>query len=333
MSKPFLIVGSQAIKHHYPDFPRTPHDTDIIVSRETYESAISNKDDIEGIQERRGFSSIVKFKGLGYIEYFIADDVESFKVLLENGGNESYASPEVLYSMKKSHIHYPLRFEKHIHDYLFLREKLRQEKDLSLEDDLNSHLDWCDELPIFTALHKKCVEQVFGELRTPKMTESKSKFFGKSKKYVTSYYVHDDMHKAIALMHAGDPVYQQILADGAEVETDLLKWSKLSLQHKIWCVLEEVYVIALERKIIPPLFEGGLGLTPKQAFDWALMRVCTTLCDGFFREFATRAYNEIQKQYNPDYVHLFFKNISQYDTNYDKTEGDRRASKAEIQDN
>jgi hypothetical protein len=43
------------------------------------------------------------------------------------------------------------------------------------------------------------------------------------------------------------------------------------------------------------------------------MRVCTTLCNGFFREFAVRAYDEIQKQYNSDYVNLFFKNINKYE--------------------
>jgi len=322
--KPYVIIGSAALAHHYPDFPRIPHDTDIVVDRETYQSIISSKEGIEFLKENEnGWSSIVKFKGIGYIEYFIADGISSLETLLRQSQVlwNGFAPPEVLYSMKKAHIHYPIKFQKHIGDFLFLREKLRQQKNISLELDLNSQMDWLDELPTFTAMHQKCTEERLGKVKTPKMKQSKEQFFGKSKNYVTSYFVHDDMHKAIALMHEGDPVYQKILAEGAEVETDPALWGRLTLQQKIWCVLEEVYVIALERKIIPQMFEkGGFDPSPKEAFDWALFRVCTTLCDGFFRDFACKAYDKIQAQYNPDYVNLFFKNIRQYDTNYDKTE-------------
>ena len=58
--------------------------------------------------------------------------------------------------------------------------------------------------------------------------------------------------------------------------------------------------------------------TPIEAFDWALMRVCTTLRDGFFRDFAVRAFDEINKQYNPDYVKTFFNNIDKYESNKDE---------------
>lgn len=322
--KPYVIIGSQAIAHHYPDFPRTPHDTDIVVDRETYQSAISNRDDIEFLKENEnGWSSIVKFRGSGYIEYFIADGVESLETLLMNSMTSwgGYAPPEILYSLKKAHIHYPIKFHKHIHDFMFLRDKLLEQNGIPLELYLNSHVDYLDEVPEFTHIHRKCTEQRLGKVKTPKMKESKEQFFGKSKKYVQSYFVHDDMHKAIALMHEGDPVYEKILAEGAEVETDPVLWSKLTLQQKIWCVLEEVYVIALERKVLPTFFDKEAPLVDaKQAFDWALYRVCTTLCDGFFRDFACKAYDKIQEQYNPDYVKLFFQNIRQYDTNYDKTE-------------
>jgi len=130
------------------------------------------------------------------------------------------------------------------------------------------------------------------------------------------------MHLAMA--HDQDPIYLKILKEGAEVETDHELWKKLTIQQKIWCVLEEVYVIALERKILPQMFEvnpartSAFGMefrewTPEEAFDWALMRVCTTLCDGFFREFSVRAYDQIQAQYDSNYVQKFFQNISKYE--------------------
>lgn len=317
----YVIIGSKALAHHYADFPRVPKDVDVVLTKKKYLEVVADQSDIEFVSVHNyGQSSIVKFENGPYVEYFFADGIKSLESLLEFS-EDDYASPEVLYSLKKAHINYPIKFRKHIEDLAFLRSKLREKSGISERMDLNSHLDWLDELPLFTELHRKCTADRIGPVKTPKMDNKASDFFGKSKNFVTSYYIHDDMHKAVAKMHEGDPVYEKIIAEGSEVETDLILWSKLDLQQKIWCVLEEVYVIALERKIIPALFEDIEGpMTEKEAFDWALMRVCTTLCDGFFRDFAVKAYNQIQEQYNPDYVELFFKNISQFDTIYDKTD-------------
>lgn len=325
MRRNHVIIGSQAMRHHYPDFPRTPKDTDVVCTQSVYDSLNVISEDIEKVSVGEiGKSAIYKYKGVDRpFEYLIADGVASLEYVLNNlCTNSVYAPKEVLYSIKKGHINFPIKFQKNIQDLMFLREKLRQEKDISIEQDLNSSYDVLDELPALTLIHFKETEKRLGKLKTPNMKgEDVKKFFGKSKKFVTSYYVHDDMHKAIALMHQGTPVYEDILKDESEVETDVNKWNNLTLQQKIWCVLEEVYVIALERKIVPRMFENGVeGLSLKEAFDWALMRVCTTLCDGFFREFAVRAYDEIQKQYNPKYAELFFQNIKQYDTNYEKCE-------------
>lgn len=328
-----IVIGSQAMKHHYPDFPRKPNDSDVIIYQKDFMDLTWKEPDVEEIKVGKiGGSTMVKWKGFPYnIEYLFANNVESFEVIIDHMNYSKYASPEILYSLKKGHIHFPIKFQKHIQDLMFLRGKLREALGITVEQDLSTEVDLLDHLPTLTFLHFRATEKRLGKLRTPNMSgEDTKKFFGKSKNYVTSYYVHDDMHKAIALMHQGDPIYEKILADGAEVETDPNLWKQLTVQQKIWAVLEEVYVIALERKVIPQLFEGGyryedadtLLMTKKEAFDWALMRVCTTLCDGFFREFAVRAYDEIQKQYNPEYVELFFKNIRQYDSDYEETTTD-----------
>ena len=82
-------------------------------------------------------------------------------------------------------------------------------------------------------------------------------------------------------------------------------WTIFPYEDKCKCVLEEAYVIALERKILPMIFGAGKGYTSDEAFDWALMRICTTLCSGWFREFATKNYFIIKKLYNKDYVEKF----------------------------
>ena len=53
------------------------------------------------------------------------------------------------------------------------------------------------------------------------------------------------------------------------------------------------------------LFGGGKGYTSREAFDWALMRICTTLCSGWFREFATVNYFKIKDRMDNNYVEKF----------------------------
>lgn len=325
------IVGSTAMKYHFPDFPREPKDTDVICTIAIMDLAFfyAEKQDLIDFYKVKTHSGIIKYKDIQKpVEYLFSDDQKSLAMILDHYTNdEGYITPEALYSLKKAHIHFPVKFDKHIQDLMFLREKLRHKLGISLDTDLNSETDLLDHIPALTELHFKETERRVGKLKTPKMDKTTEEFFGKSKNYVTSYYVHDNMHKAIAEIHQGTPVYLEILKAGSEVETDSKLWQQLTINAKIWCVLEEVYVIALERKILPQMFEinpikiSAFGMefrewTPKEAFDWALFRVCTTLCDGFFREFAVRAYDEIQKQYNPDYIKKFFENIDKYENNY-----------------
>lgn len=316
--KNLVIIGSQAMKHHFPDFPRIPADCDVICTKETFSKvyrAARAFGTLKTIQGDGGWSNIIRYTDISYpVEYLFSDGQKSLELILDQFSDNEYAPIPVLYSIKKAHIHFSIKFDKHIQDFMFLRKKLREIKEISLEADLGSESDLLDSYPALTELHFKETEKRLGKLRTPKMNQSVEKFFGKSKKFVKSYYVHDNMHKAIAELHSGSPIYESILKEGKEVETDYELWKKLSIQEKIWCVLEEVYVIALERKIIPSLFQSDISLyTPKEAFDWALMRVCTTLCDGFFRDFAVRAYDQVQQQYNPNYVELFFKSIGKYE--------------------
>ncbi len=81
-------------------------------------------------------------------------------------------------------------------------------------------------------------------------------------------------------------------------------------------MLEEAYVIALERKIIPTM-KGSPGpfWKPFDAFKWALMRICTTLCSGFFRQWAIDNYFLILNSYDPGFVDKFESNISKYEHN------------------
>jgi hypothetical protein len=73
-------------------------------------------------------------------------------------------------------------------------------------------------------------------------------------------------------------------------------WLKMTFEEQCNCVIEEAYAIALERIMIPMIFIGNRSSTPEEAYRHALMRICTTLCSGWFREFALFNHAHILKR-------------------------------------
>ena len=287
-----LIVGSKALKFHFHSLKRQVKDTDII----GYSDDLSKLCELLSPQEvKRGkytillkqISNKTDIFNTDNVELLIADDSKSLKKYLEYDKENLYASKEVLFSMKSSHIHYPINFFKHIEDYSFLY----------------NHFKGIDYLNDITQINLEETEERFGKLKTPSLNKTVSEFFGQSKDYVKSYVVHDDIHKIMA--HYDKPLYEMMQVDKNLAKCDKDTWNLFTFEDKCRCVLEEAYVIALERKILPMLFGGGRGYTSEEALDWALMRICTTLCSGWFRQFATNNYYNIKKLVNKNYVEKF----------------------------
>ena len=93
-----LIIGSTALKYHYPDFPREPKDFDVIV----------NKND-EFPYVREGLK-------IEKLENPIIDK-------LYKGLNEKYIYPGDLTTLKASHLCWNINWEKHQYDLQFLLKK------------------------------------------------------------------------------------------------------------------------------------------------------------------------------------------------------------------
>jgi hypothetical protein len=55
------------------------------------------------------------------------------------------------------------------------------------------------------------------------------------------------------------------------------------------------------------LFGGGAYSSSKEALDWSLMRISTTLCSGWFRQFATDNFLRIREYINENYVEKFLE--------------------------
>lgn len=123
-----------------------------------------------------------------------------------------------------------------------------------------------------------------------------SDFFNSNFDYI---YDHDSIHEAVKLLDA--PAYTKYMSDGEEVMCSVEKFYAQPFAIRIAGVLEESYVLALERSQIPFNFEPD----PKKSFLIALEKVCTSITSGWFRDFAWTNYFVIAEMYNPDYVEKF----------------------------
>lgn len=196
------------------------------------------------------------------------------------------ADPELLYTLKMSHrfLKNSPFFWKTMKDIVLLR---------SLGVDKIP-----EELQEFYALR----EQEIYTYKHPKLDVSKKEFFDASVKYI---YDHDDIHKSVAI--GNRPAYTYYLSDHAEVMCDKNKFDSLDLETRINGVLEECYVLAIERSLVP--FPGVM--TPAQAFYYAYSKVCTSITSGWFREFAYDNSIQILKQFNENYFDKFQQDLKQ----------------------
>jgi hypothetical protein len=181
-----LLIGSTAIKHHFPDFPREPKDIDY---------ATTEKRDNQ--------------KGIEYLYNPIIGDMEGI------------ASPDILYTLKVSHIiGWDIKWDKHMFDIQFLKKKgCKIDKELfeRLYNFWNSH---------------------HGLNKRSNLDMSAEDFFNNALKTP-----HDHYHNLLNPV----PVYTKILKDGSEVDVSEVKFNLLTNEEKYDLVREEVMVMAYER--------------------------------------------------------------------------------------
>ena len=185
--------------------------------------------------------------------------------------------------IKRSHLHRPLDFQKHIRDYHNLKKICVRFTKLDLG---------------FLKERTKLTKEEFGD-KTPKLNMSNDDFFDDP---VKKYYIHDEIHEAVA--YYDRPLYERLKTDQSQAMCAKDLWNNLTHKDKIKCVQEECFVIGLERFIIPNWIEQKKNYPPKFAFNKALEKVCTTLCSGWFRDFAIDNWPEINK-YEVDFVKKF----------------------------
>jgi len=299
-----LIIGSHALKLQGLTELRHPRDIDLVGSWDEIQTMISSLNKI-GIVEARPFAEgkkyVLKLRDGRIFEYEIAwpgstaewlirlveQDRESVEIIGHPVFHDVVVpSVDILYALKLSH-----RYLKNSPHFLKTMSDIHRMR--SFEATLRiEHMEW------FKARQKETYS--YGH---PSLMVKKGDFFkGDGICYV---YDHDDIH--ITMAHFDRvPAYELYKEDGAEVMCSKEKFFSSDEDVRLNGVLEETQVLALERSQIP--FKGRVA--PKASFDMALMKVCTSITSGWFREFAWENYDKVQSMYEPDYVDRFWSAVN-----------------------
>lgn len=189
----------------------------------------------------------------------------AFEYLLENNGDHEYVFPNFLYTIKLSHSMWDVKWDKTLHDIKFLKRK------------------GCivDE-PFYKLLIKDW--SVLHGAKKAKLNKSNEDFF---KDYVKRKYDHDFLHETVA--YYGRPLFESIKEDLSMVQCSKKLFDKLSHLDKIRLCKEEMFVIALERYLIP----NDFVFSERAAFRKAFKHLVTSMTAGWFPRFIMENAEEI----------------------------------------
>jgi hypothetical protein len=191
-----IIIGSECLKYWFPDFPRTPKDLDVVCEKD------------EKLDLQLSYERVERLENPVLLEYY-------------KGGGK-YLPPNLLYTLKISHLFWNLNWEKHMFDVQFLKQR-GCTLDRVLFDKL--YIYW---------------NEVHGRNKRSDLKMTAEDFFNNA---LDVEYEHDFIHTLVNPY----PSFNKILKDGAEVETDEDKFNELTFEEKCDLAIEEVYVMAWER--------------------------------------------------------------------------------------
>jgi len=306
-----LLVGSRALIHNNPELVgvRNPVDWDYICSIEQFTAwHKANRSILRFAVPTDGgkYYHCRDKDGMNY-EFEIAwpgTTAETFLIEYNamNLDVRATASNHDLLLIKESHKYKrnSPHFLKTMSDIKFLRGKLNGGEPVEWIE-RNREILKAREAETYTYAH-------------PKLDVNKTDFFlGDGVQYI---YDHDSIHETQALLWSdnGDtewprPAYSFYMKEGSEVMTSKEKFFSVDESIRLYGVYEECCVLALERSQIPHGLGKEGGPSARWSFEMALMKVCTSITSGWFREFAWENYQKVLDLYNEqgenDYIENF----------------------------
>lgn len=216
-----MIVGSVALKHWFPDFPRTPKDLDVIDS-----------------------NHLAPFKQHLRVEYLKNPILLSW-MINTYGAIPEYCFKNELYTLKVSHSFWSLpnnSWEKHVFDLTFLKEK-----GCTLIEPLFYEL-----FEYWNTIHGKRLdsfEKTNKKLMRTKESLDAKKFFTNNVKDTRDHdYLHTVLLKHPYFNGQELPTYTKVLKDDSDVDVCMEKFKNLSEEDKFKVTFEELCVMASENR-------------------------------------------------------------------------------------
>lgn len=191
-----------------------------------------------------------------------------------------FATPDAIYTIKCSHFHWDIHWEKTKQDILWLKGK------------------GCKLIPELYYKLKTHWVKGHGDKDFLSLMKGKKDFFTDMVEYK---YDHDYLHELVA--HPNPPMYTHCLKDGHEVLTDWGKFCNMPLEDQVRMIREEITVIATERWLLSSYWSGKIDWY--RAYIFSVRKTLTRLMKGNFADFIV--FN-IDKLVKPDYSyfeHLF----------------------------
>lgn len=302
-----LIIGSYALSLYNKDIYnestfRKSRDVDVFCLYNEYDNWIKkHKQDLVKFYPISKNKNVVYHKNGTIFEFEIAWEDSSAESLLNHPKLTKYtfkdhdnivdpdcliATDSLCYMLKMSHrfLRNSPFFEKTRNDIMLLRY-------------LGATMP-----PEFSEWYKQREKETY-DYSHPNLKQSKNNFFDTPG--VTYRYDHDTIHEAVKLYDT--PAYSHFKDDEAEVYCSRAKFEGCDEKIKLASVLEESYVLALERCLVPFDFKT----TPKDAFVMALQKVCTSITSGWWRDYAWEHYGNALAFYSDDYVDKFKYGLQQ----------------------
>jgi hypothetical protein len=293
-----VIIGSVALSSHTFNL-RTPVDTDLVCTYEALQQYLKQWNIIAQYPISKGKKIFAK-TSMGHIfeaeiawENSIAEKliklVEDDKDTIYNEANNLIVltpSLDVLYMLKMSH-----RFLKNSPHFL------KTMRDIQLMRKIGAKIR-----PEHQTFYKERQKETYNYSH-PKLDVKKDEFFDSDKNKIVMVYDHDSIHEAVK--HLAKPAYTYYQKDNEEVACSKEKFFAVDESVRLYGVLEEAYVLALERSQIP--FKEKVD--PYKSFCIALMKISTSITSGYFRTFCWENYDKALAMYNSNYVLNFWDKV------------------------
>lgn len=288
-----LIVGSRALKktgEEYLSSSPRQWDYDFICTYEDFLEYKKKAGKCMTYPVNRGKTMVLKTKDI-IAEFEIAWEdstaaellslIEQNPSLVVKDDGIDWATPDLVFTLKKSHRY--LKDSPH-----FLKTMVDYNHMLSLGCKVPESLtDW----------YKKREKDTYWYSH-PKLNVTKDEFFkGPEIPYV---YDHDTIH--LSMMQLDKPAYDYFKPNDQEVNCSKDMFMACDEKIRLYAVLEESYVLALERSQIP----APNAWTPRKSFEMALSKVCSSITSGWFRAYAYEHYFDVLALYDDNYTKKFW---------------------------